>query len=245
MMMRYLLSIFAALSLAMLCASSQASDKVLAPSLEFSIKTFELPARRGKVEDVSIKTLRLVSVKGMSTKGLKRVNARLRSLEKEMLREAKLCRTSADGHPWGYEIAFEKIAVSKRYISAVFKKFMVCAGSPDIEKVALVFARSSGRWVPGVSLVKELFPPSVDVVASDWSDPERVKLDDHLTEKMIDDSKTAGIELDERCDFYLKTAYYMVWVDGQRLKFFPEFNQPMSICQKEYMIVPTADQRDF
>jgi hypothetical protein len=53
---------------------------------------------------------------------------------------------------------------------------------------------------------------------------------------MIDDSKKLIKNYANRCDFYLKNSMHRVWVDGKNLILFPEFIQPESICQKEYLI---------
>jgi len=38
-----------------------------------------------------------------------------------------------------YKFAFEKALLSEKYLSIVFTKSTVCAGSPDIEKEARLF----------------------------------------------------------------------------------------------------------
>jgi len=63
-----------------------------------------------------------------------------------------------------------------------------------------------------------------------------IDLDEKMAETMIDDSKEILKSYDKHCDFYLKNSSYRIWMDGKNLVFFPEFIQPESICQKEYVI---------
>jgi hypothetical protein len=152
-------------------------------------------------------------------------------------REAKQCGAAAQGHPWGYELTLEKVLLSEKYLSVVFAKSTVCAGSPDIEKEARVFSLPTGNLVPSRTLFKRIFP-AAKLVTGVSTNKELIDLDEETVETMIIDSKEMLKNYDKQCDFYLKNSSYRIWMDGKNLILFPEFIQPESICQKEYLIQP-------
>jgi len=63
-------------------------------------------------------------------------------------------------------------------------------------------------------------------------------MDEEMIETMINDSEKILKNYDGECEFYLKNSSYRIWVDGKNLILFPEFAQPQSFCQKEYLIRP-------
>ena len=187
---------------------------------------------------VSIQTVTLDAVAGMSPAALVKVNAALKSVTAQFAGEAKRCGAAAvKGRPWGYIRKFEKAVLSDKYLSVVFTKSTVCAGSPDEEKDARVFSLKSGEPVPAHALFKHMLP-TVNIATAYLTNKDRVRLDEATAETLIDDSKVVLKIDDRRCDFYLKTTSYSIWADGKHLIFYPEFNQPNSFCQQEYLIVP-------
>lgn len=209
-----------------------------------------LPARAGGVpvsykvadtspsKDVSIQSVTLDAVAGMSPAALVKVNAALKSATAQFAGEAKRCGAAAvKGRPWGYIRKFEKAVLSDKYLSVVFTKSTVCAGSPDEEKDARVFSLKSGEPVPAHALFKHMLP-NANIATAYLTNKDRVRLDEATAETLIDDSKAVLKIDDRRCDFYLKTTSYTIWADGKHLIFHPEFNQPFSFCQQEYLIVP-------
>jgi hypothetical protein len=189
------------------------------------------------VKEASIKTVSFDIIAGMDQDAVRKVNAALTAASSAFAREAKQCGAAAQGHPWGYELTLEKILLSEKYLSVVFAKSTVCAGSPDIEKEARVFSLPAGNLVPSKTLFKRIFP-TAKLGSGVSSNKELIDLDEEMVETMISDSKEVLKNYDKRCDFYLKNSSYRIWIDGKNLILFPEFIQPESICQKEYLIQP-------
>ncbi|NIA00660.1 hypothetical protein [Massilia sp. CCM 8734] len=186
---------------------------------------------------VAIQTVSVDAVAGMPRKAVVHVNAILKATAAGFADEAKQCGAAAQGRPWGYKLAFDKVLVSDAYLSVVFAKSTVCAGSPDEEKEARVFALKTGELVPARALFKQMLP-SATIMPSITKNKELIRLDEQTAETLIDDSKLLLNIDDERCDFYLKKGSYRIWVEGKNLVFFPEFIQPYSFCQTEYLIKP-------
>lgn len=188
--------------------------------------------------NVSIHTVTLKAVPGMSPKAVGKANALLKAAAAGFAREARQCGTAAvQGRPWGFTSDFDKAVLSDDYLSVVFAKSTVCAGSPDEEKEARVFALKTGALVSSRALFKHMLPRA-NIVTAMSTNKELIRLDEETAATLIDDSKAVLKIDDERCHFYLKTTSYRIWADGKHLVFYPEFNQPFSFCQEEYLIVP-------
>ncbi|WP_338764295.1 hypothetical protein [Massilia sp. METH4] len=181
---------------------------------------------------VSVETLKLEAVEGMQPKILDRVNAQLRGKQRSIQREIKLCGSYAEGRPWSFHMRFNKVYVSDHYISVVFERSTVCAGSPNIEKIPMVFSRANGSLIPAPILVRQFVSAAAVVTPGHEG---KVELDEESIGKMIADSEAEGISSDDRCDFYLKNSPYSVWVDAKNLVLSPEFTQTHSGCMKEYV----------
>jgi hypothetical protein len=186
-------------------------------------------------KDVSIQIVSFDAVPGLNSNAIRKLNAALINVSNSFKNEAKECSAAAQGHPWGYELSIEKVLLSKKYLSVVFSKSTVCAGSPDIEKEARVFSLPSGDFVPARTLFKQIFPDSKPITTIS-PNKEIIRLSKEMTEAMISDSKEILKNYDKQCEFYLKNTSYRIWIDGANLILFPEFQQPESICQKEYLI---------
>lgn len=189
------------------------------------------------VKDALVKIVSFDTVAGLDQSAIKKINAALIAASDSFSREAKECSAAAQGHPWGYELTLEKVLLSDKYLSVVFSKSTVCAGSPDIEKEARVFSLPTGNLVPARALFRKIFPTAKLVIGLS-SNKELIRLDEKMAETMIDDSKEVLKIHDKRCDFFLKNTSYRIWLDGKNVMFFPEFIQPQSFCQKEYLIQP-------
>lgn len=189
------------------------------------------------VKEASVQTVSFDKIAGMDQGAVKRVNAALIAASAAFGREAKKCGVAAQGHPWEYKSALEKVLLSERYMSVVFTKSTVCAGSPDIEKEARVFSLPNGNLVPAKALFKRVFP-TAKLATGVSKNKELIDLDEEMVESLINDSKVALKSYDSRCEFYLKNSSYRIWMDGKNLILFPEFIQPQSFCQKEYLIQP-------
>ncbi|HEX8615137.1 MAG TPA: hypothetical protein VF800_27970 [Telluria sp.] len=187
---------------------------------------------------VSIQTVTLDAVAGMNPKAVASVNAALKAAAAGFAGEAKQCGAAAvKGRPWEFKLTFDKAVLSDNYLSMVFAKSTVCAGSPDEAKEARVFALKTGALVPSRALFKHMLP-AAKIASSVAKNRELIRLDQESAATLIDDSKVLLKIDDKRCDFYLKNTSYRIWADGRNLVFFPEFNQPYSFCQKEYAIAP-------
>lgn len=110
------------------------------------------------IKEASIQTVSFDAIAGMDQNALKKVNAALMDASAVFDREAKQCGAAAQGHPWGYNLTFEKVIPSEKYLSVVFAKSTVCAGSPDREKEARVFSLPAGNLVSAKTLFKRVFP---------------------------------------------------------------------------------------
>lgn len=176
-------------------------------------------------------------VVGLEQSAIRKINTVLIAASASFSREAKECSAAAQGHPWGYELNLEKVLLSKNYLSVVFAKSTICAGSPAIEKEARVFSLTDGNFVPARALFKQIFPDAKLIIGVS-PNKELIRLDEKMTETMIDDSEAILKVHDRRCDFFLKNTSYRIWMDGKNLILFPEFLQPESFCQKEYLIQP-------
>jgi len=211
---------------------------LLSDSQAHATASFSYKIRDSKpIKEVLIQTVSFDAIAGMDQDALEKVNAALMAASTVFGKEAKQCGAAAQGHPWEYNLTFEKVLLSEKYLSVVFDKSTVCAGSPDIEKEARVFSLPTGNLVPSKALFKQVFPAAKPVVGVSMN-RELIDLDEEMVETMIDDSKTVLKTYDNRCDFYLKNSSYQIWMDGKNLILFPEFIQPESFCQKEYVIQP-------
>jgi hypothetical protein len=189
------------------------------------------------MKDASIQIVSFEAVAGLDEIAIKKINTALIAASTSFGKEAKECSAYAEGHLWGYKLTLEKVLLSKKYLSVVFAKSTVCAGSPNIEKEARVFSIPSGDVVPSRTLFHQIFPEAKLTTGVSRS-KELIDLDGEMVESMIDDSKELLKNYDNQCDFYLKNSSYRIWMDGKNLILFPEFIQPESFCQKEYVIHP-------
>jgi hypothetical protein len=217
--------------IACIVMSSLASQSQSAPDTSYKVRD------RKPMKDVSIQIISFDAVAGLKKSAIKKINTALTAASTTFEKEAKECSTYAQGHLWGYELTLEKVLLSEKYLSVVFSKSTVCAGSPDLEKEARVFSIPTGDLVPARLLFKQMFP-TAKLVSSMSPNKELIRLDEEMAETLIDDSKEVFKTYDSECEFYLKHASYRIWMDGKNLILFPEFIQPESNCQKEYLIQP-------
>lgn len=189
------------------------------------------------MKDALVQIVSFDAVAGLDQSGVRRINTALIAASASFRREAKECSAAAQGHPWAYELTFEKVLLSKKYLSVVFTKSTVCAGSPDIEKEARVFSLPTGNLLPARALFKQIFPKAKLVIGVS-PNRELIELDEEMVETVIGDSKEVLKVYDKRCDFSLENTSYRIWMDGKNVTLFPEFIQPKSFCQKEYLIQP-------
>ena len=189
------------------------------------------------LKDASIQIVSFGAVAGLDKIAIKKINTALRAAATSFGKEAKECGTYAEGHPWEYKLTLEKVRHSEKYLSVVFSKWTVCAGSPDIEKEARVFSLPNGDLIPARALFKQILPNAKLVIGASHN-KELIRLDEEMTETLINDSKEVLKIYDGQCEFFLKNTSYRIWMEGKNLILFPEFTQPESICQKEYLIQP-------
>jgi hypothetical protein len=211
--------------------SSLASQSQSAPDTSYKIRNSE------PMKDVSIQIVSFGAVSGLDKRAIKKINTAMTAASATFEKEAKECSTYAQGHPWGDELNLEKVLLSEKYLSVVFAKSTVCAGSPDLKKEAHVFSVPTGDLVPARVLFKQMFP-AAKLISSTSPNKELIRLDEEMAETLINGSKEVFKTYDSECEFYLKHAAYRIWTDGKNLILFPEFIQPESSCQKEYLIQP-------
>ncbi|MFS2023692.1 hypothetical protein [Massilia sp. CT11-137] len=189
------------------------------------------------IHNTSIQKISFNQINGMNKDGVRKVNAALMTTSAAFSSEAKQCGSAAQGRPWGYELTLEKVLLSRKYLSVVFAKSTVCAGSPDIEKEARVFSLPTGNLIPARSLLTQAYSKA-KLVTSTSTNKDLIDLDEEMAETMLEHSKEILKNDDKRCDFYLKNSSYRLWTDGKNLILFPEYIQAQSFCQKEYVIHP-------
>jgi len=216
---------------ACIAISSSASPSQAAPQVSYKVRDSK------PMKGVSIQTVSFGAIAGLDKNAIEKINTALTAASATFGKEAKECSTYAQGHPWGYELALEKVLLSEKYLSVVFSKSTVCAGSPDLEKEARVFSIPTGDRVSARDLFKKMFP-TAKFVGSTSTNKELIRLDEEMAEALINDSKDVFKTYDSECEFYLKHASYRIWTDGKNLILFAEFIQPASFCQKEYLIQP-------
>ncbi|GEM_PF-2955496 len=186
-------------------------------------------------EHVSIQELHILSIESLNEVEVKDINTHLRALTSRFAKRAKICLDSEPGDMWDYKIEFEKIVQSKNYLTTIFKEQVVCNGKPSQSKQAMTFAIKGGHVITTRLLFNKIFPSEINLysVATD----DLVRLDHGMFDKLITDSKTVLHNYDDKCESYLRTSAYQVWMSGDELLFFyPEYEQVYSGCQKEYVI---------
>ncbi len=150
---------------------------------------------------VSIQTVTLDAVAGMNQKAVANVNAVLKAAAASFASEAKQCgAAAAQGRPWSYASTFDKAVLSDSYLSVVFARSTVCAGSPDEQKEARVFALKTGALVPSRTLFKQMLP-GANIVTGVSKNKELIRLDQETAEALIYNSKVILKIDDKRCDF--------------------------------------------
>jgi len=221
--------------LSALVSTASAQTPFVSPSIKYKATPAKVDVKR-KTNVASIQKIQLEAVAGVSKEAINRINAELANVAKEFGKSASKCHDAAQGHPWGYASEIEKIVLSEKYLSLVFARETVCAGSPDFERDPIVFSVKDGSVISAEHLLKNEFPEA-KLLPNISSDKRLVAPDAEVIERLIDDSKTASNDYDEKCEYYLKNTSYKIWVDGKSMIFFPEFRQTDSNCQKEYTIV--------
>jgi hypothetical protein len=82
------------------------------------------------MKDASVQIVSFDAVAGTDQNAIKTINSALIAATASFSKEAKECSTYAKGHPWEYKFTFENVLLSEKYLSVVFAKSTVCAGSP-------------------------------------------------------------------------------------------------------------------
>lgn len=226
-----------AITLALLgCIHSSASAGVTtSPSVKYRVTPVKKLNGRKVSKDILIQKVQLEAAAGLNTESIRAINLGLSRVVQEFRSNAEECHIGAQGHPWSYESKIEKIVLTKKYISFVFARKTFCGGTPDFEKDSIVFSKKTGQFISAPNLFKEVFPGEV-LENRIYPNEHLINLNEDLTETLIDENRIGMADHDEGCEFYLKTTSYRVWMDGERMVFFPEFNQASSDCQKEYFI---------
>jgi hypothetical protein len=117
----------------------------------------------------------------LSPSATEKVNRALTAASDFFYKEAKACGAAAQGHPWRYELVLDKVLLAEKYLSVVFTKSTVCAGSPDIEKEARVFSLPTGSIVRTRALFKQIFP-AAKLIRGTSTNTELIGLDEELAE---------------------------------------------------------------
>ncbi|PFH12587.1 hypothetical protein BCF11_5073 [Collimonas sp. PA-H2] len=212
------------------CFASDASSTV-----KYTVTNFKKTEKKNAVATILIEKVNVDWLKDDANSQKKNINKNLEAAAKKFETDARKCGSWAQGHPWGYELKFEKIYETKDYLSVVFARSTVCAGSPDIEKEVKNFSKNTGQEVSSVKLVSDLAPSIKDGVSVGVTG--LIKLNDEASDRLIEDSQEVmKNNFDKKCSFFLKTTSYRVWAKDGDLVFFPEFVQPDSYCQKEYFV---------
>ena len=226
-----------AIALAILsCLHSSASASVIvSPSVKYRVSPVKQINGKKVSKDILIQKVQLDAASGISNNAIKAINLELARAVKAFKRDADECHSYAEGNPWGYESRIEKIMLTKKYISFVFARATVCAGSPDFEKDPLVFSTKDGKVVSVAELFENTFPGRTVPEVRDYN-KRRIGLSAEMARALLHDSQAALKDVPEECAFFLKGASYMAWMEDKGMALVPEFIQAESICQKEYVI---------
>lgn len=216
--------------------SSASASVVSSPSVKYRVSPVKKIDGKKVSKDILIQKVQLEAASGISNEAIKAINLELAQVVTEFKRDADACHKSAnEGAPWGYESKIEKIVLTKKYITFVFARMTVCAGSPDFEKDPLVFSTKDGKIVSVTELFESTFPGRTVPEVSEYN-KRRIMLNAEMATALLHDSRAALKDFDKECEFYLKSSPYMTWIEDKRMILVPEFNQAESICQKEYVI---------
>jgi hypothetical protein len=216
-------------------AFSAYAQSPIAPSdVKFSALEAKKNMRPADGNRVSIQKIQLRSAPGMDKLSIRNVNSGLAKMISKYGTFAYRCGSVAQGHPWEYKAKLEKIVLSEQYISFVFARETVCAGTPGFERDPIVFHRSNGEFISSAKLLSKVFPKE-SFPKSLQSDRQLVRLNEEIAERIIDHETEQGAH-DQRCEHYIKNSSYRIWMDSGKLALYPEFSQPNSRCQKEYII---------
>jgi len=217
-------------------SAGSSASVTTSPSVKYKVFPVKHLNGRKISKDILIQKVQLEAAAGLSAASIRAINQELAQAVNEFKSDADECHSSANPrHPWGYESKIEKIVLTKKYISFVFARFTVCAGSPDFEKDPLVFSTKDGRVVSVTDLFESTFPGRTMPEISEYN-KRRVMLTAEMVAALLHDSRIALKDFDKECEFYLKRSPYMAWIEDKRMILVPEFLQAESSCQKEYVI---------
>jgi len=218
-------------------ASAQAP--LVSPSIKYKATPVKVDAM-SKANVATIQRVQLEAAAGISKQAINRINVELVNVAKEFGKSASKCHDAALGHPWAYASKLEKILLTEKYVSLVFARETVCAGSPDFERDPIVFSVKDGSVVSADRLFKSEFPEE-ELLPNISQDKRLVAPSSNVIERLIAVSKIARNDYDEQCEHYLKNTSFNIWMESKGMIFFPEFLQTDSICQKEYLLAPLND----
>ncbi|MGW8391020.1 hypothetical protein [Pseudoduganella sp. HUAS MS19] len=99
----------------------------------------------------------------------------------------------------------------------------------------MVFSTKDGKVVSVTELFEKSFPGRTTPKVRDYN-TRRIGLNAEMSAALLRDSKTTLKDFLDNCEYYLKGASYVAWIEDKGIILVPEFLQAASICQKEYVI---------
>lgn len=218
------------------CMHSSASASITSsPSVKYTVSPVKQVNGTKLSNRVVIHKVQLQAAPGISNHAIQSINLELARAVGDFKKDADDCQSDAYGHPWEYTLRIEKIVLAKKYISFVFGRETVCAGSPDFAKEPLVFATNNGKVISVTELFESSFPGRTSPKIWDH-DKRLITLNTEMTAALLHDSEDMLKGLGEECKYHLEHTAYKIWVEGESMILVPEFHQTASTCQKEYMI---------
>lgn len=203
--------------------------------IEYSVREVNVGGSKSFQMGVSVQSIRLRSAQGFRKSSVESINSGIIKFVANFVLEARQCSNAAQGNPWEYKLSFDKIVDSRDFLSVVYNKDTVCAGSPEVVKEAAVFSKESGALVPPVKLVQTLLPKAS--VANEPAPRSHLVIFDRMTlDRMVTAVAASSTEYPPSCDNFAKTSSFRIWVDGRHLIAFPEFSRTHSRCQLEYLL---------
>lgn len=206
-----------------------------APSaFEYDIKTltqFKTSSMNGHVK---IQTVEVTSARRLNRNAVVAINKHLARSATHFAENAKDCLSANPGDMWHYDLKLDRIVDTTGYVSFLFHKDRICAGTPDFDKEVRTYIKKNGEFISSNQLFKRIFPESRDLNVG--YSTELVALDEQMSQRLIEDSSTKLKNFDHSCERYLETTSYRMWLDNDKAVFYPEFRQIHSECQREYMI---------
>ena len=188
-----------------------------------------------KTAGISIETLTVRRAAGLEASAIRAMNAALAAQSATFHADGLACHDADYDGPWSYEAEFDGYSRSQDFLTVMFETFSACGVSPYLARTGLTFALDSGRLVPTRGLVERLAPRLLADEAT--IDHDVLRLGEEAGTQFMDDQADQFMpDLTPTCAWYIKQTGFKAWSIKDRLVLHPEFQQPYSVCYKDYVV---------